>query len=254
MNRVLLTFIIFLLVSFGTQGKTFHIVGDDDFPPFSFVDENKKIVGIDIDILRELASRLEIDFDIELVPWKRLLLMTKTGAVFGSFSLFKTDKRAEYSFFTHPLHYSTYKLFTLSDNTFEFESIKDLYGKRVSIAAGFSVSDELEVAHDLGYLTLLETYSFDDSFRRLLRGGVDAFIGNELVVEYQLKRALPHNPELVRIDSLSKPIQSSRGAYFVLSKKHPEEELEYWQSKVSQTLKEIQEEGLYDSIVKRYIR
>lgn len=254
MRRLVLAFLFLLGLSLKSHCETFQIVGDDDFPPFSFVDNMGQITGIDIEILRELENRLEIEFDIKLVPWKRLLLMTKTGAVFGSFSLFKTSERQAFALFTHPLHYSTYKIFTLSTNRYEFESIKDLYGKRISIAAGFTVSEELEAAQLRGDLTLIETFSFKDSFRRLLKGGVDMVIGNELVVEHQLKHGLASNSDLALIESLNKPIQKSRGAYFVLSEKYPLKDKVKWQTTIERTLKGIEEEGLMDAIVKRYMR
>jgi polar amino acid transport system substrate-binding protein len=254
MSKTFFSLFLLLAMSFGAHAQSFKLVGDDDFPPFTFIDQGKQLTGIDIDILEELSARLDIEFDIELVPWKRLLLMTKTGTVFGSFSLFKTEERERFSLFTYPLHYSTFRLFAVSDNVFEFDTVKDLYGKRIGIAAGFSVSEELEAAQMRGELTVVEIFSFKDGFRRLLQGGIDAFIGNDLVVEHQIKQSLNHNPDLSQIVSLPKPIQDARGAYFVLSKKYPINDLAEWQRKITRELQTMDDEGLIDAIVKRYVR
>jgi len=86
-------------------GETLRIAVDDDFPPFSF-SKNGEAAGIDVDIVRELGNRLGIHFEISLLPWKRLLTMTKNGSFDGSMSLFKTNTREEYAIFTHLfLHY-----------------------------------------------------------------------------------------------------------------------------------------------------
>lgn len=79
-------------------------------------------------------------------------------------------------------------------------------------------------------------------------------IGNELVVEHQLKHGLASNSDLALIESLNKPIQKSRGAYFVLSEKYPLKDKVKWQTTIERTLKGIEEEGLMDAIVKRYMR
>ena len=68
------------------------VVGDDDFPPFSYRKPDGTLHGIDIEVITELQNHLGIELSIELVPWKRLLIMTKQGFVFGSFSLFKTPE------------------------------------------------------------------------------------------------------------------------------------------------------------------
>ncbi|WP_293751420.1 transporter substrate-binding domain-containing protein [uncultured Paraglaciecola sp.] len=229
-------------------------MGDDDFPPYSFTDQNQQIKGIDIDLLHEMASRLEVKLEIELVPWKRLLLMTKKGDVTGSFSLFKTPDREAFALYTHPVHYSTYKLFTTKDSTTKFDNLKDLYGKRIGIEAGFAISDEFDAAKARGDISVVEIFNFDDTFRRLLLGGIDAFAGNELVVKYKLQTS--HNETNANLDiiSLPKSIKKSRGGFFVLSKKSQLKDKLEWQKRISQTLSEMEEESIFEKIMQKYMQ
>ena len=104
--------VLLLLFPLIVAAESFNVVSDDDFPPYSFIDSDKKVKGIDVDLLHEMAKRLGIEVNIKLVPWKRLLLMTEKGDIFGAFSLFKTPARELFSLFTHPVHYSTFVLFT----------------------------------------------------------------------------------------------------------------------------------------------
>ena len=43
---------------------------DENFPPMSFTDDNGEIVGFDIDMAREISSRLGVDFVARPIQWK----------------------------------------------------------------------------------------------------------------------------------------------------------------------------------------
>lgn len=104
---------IFLsLFSVCSFGQISNIVGDEDYSPFTYHDKNSQVSGIDIQLFQELANRLNIQLNITLVPWKRLLKMTKKSDIVASFALFKTPERESFSLFTHPIHCSTFRLFT----------------------------------------------------------------------------------------------------------------------------------------------
>ncbi len=254
MYRGLIAGLFLSLFPILAAGTTFNIVGDDDFPPFSFIDQNQQASGIDIEILQELSKRMGIKINIELVPWKRLLQTTKNGTILGSFSLFKTPERESFSLFTHPLHYSTFKLFTAKNNIIKFENIHDLYGKRIGIEAGFVISNEFDEASRQGYINLVEIFNFDDAFRRLVKGGIDAFVGNDLVIKYKLKNEYNENKSISTIVSLPKPLKKSRGAFLVLSKKFPLEDKLKWQAKITETLKSMEKEGVSLNIIKKYMQ
>jgi polar amino acid transport system substrate-binding protein len=253
MFRGLIAGLILSLFPILSFGQTFNIVGDDDYPPFTYTDENKQIKGVDIELFQEMAKRLEIQINIKLVPWKRLLKMTETGDVMGSFALFKTPDRESFSLFTHPIHYSTFKLFTTQKAGLNYTNIKDLYGKRIGIEAGFVISDEFDKASTRGDITLIQIYSFDDAFRRLLKGGIDAFVGNDLVVQHKIKHKYKYIKNISDIIALTKPLKQVRGAYFVLSKAFPLDDKLLWQTRFTETLKAMEQDGTSQRIIQKYL-
>ena len=123
MLRTLITSFLILLFPVFSYGQTFNIVGDDDYPPFTYSDKNDQVSGIDIELFQEVAKRLDVEINIRLVPWKRLLKMTKQGDVVGSFALFKTPERESFSLFTYPIHRSTFKLFTTKNHNLNYSSV-----------------------------------------------------------------------------------------------------------------------------------
>jgi len=237
------------IVAFGT---TFTILGDDDFPPFSFTDQNNQLKGIDVEMAQEMAKRLGIKAEITLVPWKRLLHLTKQGDVFGSFSLFRTPEREAFALYTYPIHYSTHKLFTRKGNDIKFDALKDLYGKRVGIEAGFAISNEFDAARAKGDIDVVEFFNFEDAFRRILRGGIDAFVGNELVIKYKIAGRYSKVKNISDITSLPKPVKESRSAFFVLSKKFPLENKAKWQATIIEIFKQMEEDGFTDRVIQKY--
>ncbi|MCP4486640.1 MAG: amino acid ABC transporter substrate-binding protein [Gammaproteobacteria bacterium] len=253
MNRGIILWIILSCFSVALHSETFNIVGDDDFPPFSFVDQKGQITGIDVELLNEMAKRLHITINISLVPWKRLLHMTKSGAAKGSFALFKTPERENFALFTHPVHYSTYNLFTDKNKTFKFETIKDLYGKRIGINAGFVISQEFDGASARGDINLIEIYNYDDAFRRLHLGGIDAFVGNVLVVKYKVKNDSMKHKGISNIVNLPTPLKQSRGAFFVLSKASSLTGKSKWQAEIKSVLNALEHDGTVDKIIGKYI-
>jgi len=253
MLKVLLTGLFLSLFPIFLVGQTFNIIGDDDYPPFTYYDKNSQVRGIDIDLFQEVADRLDIQINIELVPWKRLLNMTKKGNIVGSFALFKTPERESFSIFTHTVHYSTFKIFTTKQQAVNYSNIKDLYGKRIGIEAGFVISDEFDEASSRGDISLVQIFSFDDAFRRLLMNGIDAFVGNDLVVQHKLKYEYAQIKNISNVVTLPTPLKQARGAYFVLSKEFPLDDKLLWQIKFTEVLKAMEQDGTSKAIIQKHI-
>lgn len=248
-KNIVLLFVLLALPT-ATLAEPLKIIGDDDFPPFSFKAEDGSLVGSDINVLAELEKRLGIEFEIELAPWKRLLLLTEQGKVAGSFALFDTPERREFSHFTHPVHYSTYRLFTKKGHSLDFNSIEDLYHKRIGIQAGFATHPELEEAVKSGHIKFIQVFSHNDLFKRLTSGALDAIIGNKHVVQYKLKHEFKHLADDIE---MGPAVQESRGAYLVLSKRSDIENLDDLQKKIKTTLEEMEKEGVTQKIIDQFM-
>lgn len=111
MSKITLLISIVLSISLSfAKSEKLVLAGDIDFAPFSYLN-NKKPVGIDIDIAKQAAKRLNIEIDIKLFPWKRTLTSIKKGLADLGMALFRTSEREEYAEYTHPVHYSDFVLF-----------------------------------------------------------------------------------------------------------------------------------------------
>ena len=225
-------------------------VTDDNFMPFAFV-ENGQIKGIDCDIVMEMGQRMGISISIELVPWKRLLLMTRTGACDGGFSLFKTKEREEFGIFAFPvpLHQSTYCIFVKSGEEFPFRGIWDLYGKRVGKDRGFAISDDFDDAISRNKFQVEEVESVKNNIKKLMAGRIDCFVGNYYTTIYYMKKL-----ELFgRIIRLLRPATEERNCYLVLSKNGPLPNKNRLLENINRTLIQMKTDGTIQKIFDKYL-
>ncbi len=252
-KTLLCVFLIFCINFSVEAGETLKIAVDDDFPPFSF-SKNGETTGIDVDIVNELGKRLGINFEITLMPWKRLLFMTQNGEFEGSMSLFKTNEREKFAIFTHPIHYSTFVLFVKKGNEFNFTSIKDLYGKTIMKDAGFSIGYEFDQAIKEKKIKIFEIFEFRDFFWSIINKDYDAFVNNLEATLFNLgneKDFMKYNDQ---ISYLPKPMKTKCGAFLVLSKKSKLKNKNLIAREITKNLIEMENDGTYLKITSKYLK
>jgi len=67
-----------LLICLGwAQARPLQIVAEEYAP--TTIEENGVPVGIDVDVAKEVFSRLGVEIEIRLVPWERAYAMLRTG-------------------------------------------------------------------------------------------------------------------------------------------------------------------------------
>ena len=52
--------------------ETLHVVTDIDYEPFSYLDKNGDYAGLDVELIAEIANRLEMNLDFELLDWSSI--------------------------------------------------------------------------------------------------------------------------------------------------------------------------------------
>lgn len=222
----------------------------DNFQPYSWVsDEGAR--GIDVAIIRELSRRIDIPISISFVPWKRVLLMTKTGKADGSFAAFKTPERSEFAIYIDPpMHYSTYKLFVKKGSEFRYAKLEDLYGKTIAKNAGFVLSASIDQAITETKIKVIEGKNANNNIRLVVSGRADAFVGNENEIMYRLKQ-MKLTDEII---PLPRPLRASRGAFLMISKAADIANKQLIVKRISKTLSEMERDGFFQKIYDQYLK
>lgn len=107
-NRILqICYMFFFILSIkATYAETIKIAVDAaGWPPFVYEDpKTGKASGASFDILREILTRANLDFEIKFLPWKRCLILGANGdfdlVMDGTFSA----ERDKSFFFTEPFY------------------------------------------------------------------------------------------------------------------------------------------------------
>jgi len=93
MNKFITSLFIILISAIAsfTYAETFTVVGEE-FAPFEFK-QGGKVVGIDVDIARHILTRLGIDAEFKILPWKRAWTQVEDGEVEAVFTTSRKSKR-----------------------------------------------------------------------------------------------------------------------------------------------------------------
>lgn len=214
------------------------------YAPFVFQD-NGDIKGIDIDVIKEIGRRLEIEINFVLKPWKRLEKEVEEGSVSCVAAYFRTEERIKYmDFTTVPLHITSYTLFTRRDNKRAFSTLKDLKGWKIGVNRGFKTTAEFEDAVSNGWIIKHEVNNEEQSLKMIQLNRLDAILTNYHVGLYNIKKInaskiIPLHPSIV-----------DTPAYFVFSKK---KNLAYLIPKFDEALLSIIQDGTYNKIFSKYL-
>lgn len=123
------------------QLDTTLIVGTNaEFPPFTFIEHNT-IVGFDIDIMKEVAKRMDKTIEWKDMPFDALIPEIQLGNIHMiAAGMTPTAERAKRVLFTKP-YTSANPLVIISLAQHKTSGLADLVGKEVIVNEGFVADD-----------------------------------------------------------------------------------------------------------------
>ena len=247
MRRIFLLLTLLLTASQVMADRTLYFVGDEDNEPESYINAAGEFTGSAVDIIKELAKRLNLKVDIQLTPWVRVLSMIETGKADGGFPLFWTPERDKYALYTEiPVHISVMTAYTKPSRTFEYDDISSLYNKRVGINRGYSISKEFDRAAQEGRITLIEVETVSQLVKMLLDDRIDSIAATPSSIRFYLKET---NIVLSEVGQVR-----ARPAYLTLSKIADIKNRDQLLSSINKTLALMKKDGSIDKIRNQHLR
>ena len=132
---------------FNTFKKTLHVVTDIDYAPYSYVDENGNYQGYDIEMMNEIANRLQMNLDLTLMDWNdanKIFLSGGADIIMNMESdLIINNPKIIATLPTTEKQYVVYGKKNIS-------SVAELYGRRVASLhnmPGLGLDDEISYVH-----------------------------------------------------------------------------------------------------------
>ncbi len=158
-----------------------------EFPPFSFI-ENDQIVGFDIDVITEVARRLNKKISFANMSFEALIPELQMGTIAAiAAGMTPTPERAQKVFFTTP-HFTGDPLIAITKKgTFAITNPAELRNKTVVVNQGYTAD---QFVTNLGVMDIvrLSTPLISTGLLALNSGQADVFIASKSSLQTFLKQ------------------------------------------------------------------
>ena len=168
---------------------TFVMGFDEEYPPMGFVDENGEYVGFDIDLAKEVTSRLGVELVLQPIAWDSKDSELATGAISCIWNGFTMNGREDQYTWTDPYMDNSQVVVVKKDSG--INTLADLAGKVVEVqkesAAETALNDEEHADLTASFAQLLSVGEYNTAFMDLESGAVDAVAIDIGVAQFQIE-------------------------------------------------------------------
>ncbi|BBD07556.1 transporter substrate-binding domain-containing protein [Desulfovibrio ferrophilus] len=183
--------------SFLQGKKTITLTSTPNWPPFEMAQADGSYAGIAADFIRVAAGKLGLGIEpVFDTNWGAHMSKLKAGELDVAPGLNETSKRLEDFVFTKPYieYYSA--IFTTTERE-DIKSPADLAGKTVALEDGYAIAKALPEEHP--EINVLIVKSTQDALEAVSTRKADAYIGNQVVASYLIKKFTLPNLKLVSL-------------------------------------------------------
>ncbi|WP_413537918.1 amino acid ABC transporter substrate-binding protein/permease [Enterococcus malodoratus] len=243
-------FVIFLMASIFTLGfatktnaaeKTYKIGTDLTFAPFEFQNSDGEYIGIDVDLIKQIAKDQDFKVDLRPLGFDSSIQGVQSDQLDGMIAgMSITDERKKTFDFSDPYFDSGIQMAVKNDNK-DIKDYKDLKGKTVAAKIGTESATFLEKNKDKYGYDIKQYEAADAMYNALTNGNVEAIFDDYPVLGYAVMNGQPFK-------LVGDPEKGSSYGFAV--KKGENKEL---LQKFNQGLKDLKKNGSYDKIVSEYI-
>ena len=163
---------------------------DDSFPPMGYRDEKNEIVGFDIDLAKEVAKRMGVQFKAQPIDWdakEQELRGGKIDCIWNGLTM--TAERVKAFLFTKPYLENNQVVVVKIDSP--LKTLADFKGKSISLQNGSSAEDAVNSAPAFKN-SLKEIIPLQDNLMALndlQMNRVDGVVMDSVVAEYVIKQS-----------------------------------------------------------------
>ncbi|HOM66702.1 MAG TPA: ABC transporter substrate-binding protein [Brevefilum fermentans] len=143
-RNVLLLVILLALALTACQKKSDNfVVGTSaDYPPYEYVDEAGNLAGFDIELMAEIAKRMDVKIEWQDMPFDSLIQAVQEGKIDASISCFNySEERAQLVDFSDPYHTSEDAFIAMKGFIKDFTKAEDAANYKLGVQSG-TMQDE----------------------------------------------------------------------------------------------------------------
>lgn len=225
---------LFSLCGCGRSENEIILATEAGFAPYEYY-ENGEIVGVDIDIAREIAKELNKDLIIKDIAFDSIIMEVKTGkSDFAAAGISYTQERARAVAFSN--NYAISKQVVVVKDNDTITNVDQIKNSKIAVQLG-SVADTY-ISENFKQANIIRQKKYLATIQDLLDGKVDCVVMDELPA----KEILTQKEGLIILDE-----SLVEDSYGIIVKKGNDDLLEV----VNRVIKRMQEDGsLKESILR----
>lgn len=220
MQAVCSSLILALFLPIVAMASEIKIV-TEEFPPYDFRGEDGGVEGFATEVVEEVLNDLEVEVQIDILPWSRAFKMAAENPNTMLFSVVRTEEREElfhWAGVVCDVRSYLYKLKSRQDIV--AEKLSDLEDYRTGVVRGWAGQKYLQKNN---FKLLEEVADSDQNILKLIRGRVDLIEDYEANMIYRMKK-LGFDPNLV--EKIFFNTEISGPLYAVFNRATPDETVE----------------------------
>ena len=236
--KFLLSTIVFILVTSNLWSKEASIsLACNNFPPLKIEHPKVDKPGFDIDLLRAVFNLSNQELKTVFFPWKRALVVAKSGELDGLCSCSFTKEREDDFYFTDEIGRNSIGFYSLTK--IPFTKLSELNNMKVGVVRGYSLEDDLKKnkidfiasSNELNLLKMLE------------KKRIDAIYSFKVVISELLKTNSFHDKFIYT--------ETSSAPYFTCFSKKSKRSKDLL-NQFNQDLKKIKADHTYQQLLEKY--
>lgn len=149
---------VFAFASCAKQDKAvLKVATNAEFPPFEELDENNNIVGFDIDLIKEIAKKMDVELEFKNMEFEAVLAAVQSGTCDIAISgLTINEKRKQSVDFSDSYHETAQFLIVKKDDTYFTGTTKEaleeqLKNQKIGVCVGYTGESYAKGDPDWGY-------------------------------------------------------------------------------------------------------
>ena len=217
------------------------IGADTTYPPFEFLNDSQVAVGFDVDLAKEIASRLNVTAEIKTVNWDTIIPQLKNGEfdiILSAMTI--TEDRAKEIDFTRPYYNSSQAIMVAAGNPKNIQGESDLTRNDIVVGVQRGTTSDFYITNKTSEDNILRLDDFTLLYEKLELGEIDVILGDFPVVAYAVKTGQVNGEVVTTFGSVEQ---------FGIGVKKGETRL---LDKLNEILNAMLDDGTYDEIFGRW--
>lgn len=165
-------------------------VGFDAWEPYHYLGQGQAAVGMDIEILQNLATEMQCELQLQQDAWTTLLAKLQAGEIDLLPGASLSEERAQFAWFSEPYRQEQFVLYTRADTELAFTDIPTLLaaGHKIGLVSDYYYGAEIDSLYGSMPEAFLNAQIAELNIVRLLDEDISAVLEDNFVATAMLRR------------------------------------------------------------------